>query len=349
MKRERGARAVTRHSWSALAAGMALLASARAWAYPDDVGPRSLAMGAGGRADARGTDALALNPAGMSLATRYAVAGDYQLVTRSGGQTLRVGVADSTSAFGLGGGFYYAYRAVSPAGVPSLHAHELGLALSYPFSDHVYLGVTAKYLRASGGVEPDGATHHYGFTGDVGLAIRPTSAVTLGVAGYNLIDRSTTQAPVALGYGLALSPRPEVTVVFDVLHDFTTSDPNHGVRTSVGGGGELVVRDFLAVRAGGGRDGTSGAGFVSAGLAGISPVGALDASVRQDLSGDRKITVLVFGFRLFVESPQPSQSSSSGSSSPDSSPSSSGPSPSWPPASSPKSAPEGPAPSSDIK
>lgn len=325
-----------------LVASLNLLAPGAARAYPDDVGARSLGMGQGGRADARGTDGLALNPAGMSLATLYAIAADYQFLTRSGGQTVRVAVADSTSAFQLGGGFYYAYRTASPRGVPSLGAHEVGLALSYPFVDRVYVGITAKYLRVSGGAEPDGANQHTGFTGDVGLVVRPTSVVALGVTGYNLLDRSTVQAPVGLGYGLAVTPRPDLSLAFDVVHDFTTSDPSHGVRMSLGGGGELVVKDFLAVRAGGGRDGTSGAGFVSGGLAGIAPVGALDASVRQDISGDRKVTTLVFGLRLFVESPQPTQSSSGSEPSGSSSPSSS--STSLPPVPPPGPSPAGPPP-----
>jgi hypothetical protein len=323
-----------------LVAGLNLLAPGAARAYPDDVGARPLGMGQAGRADARGTDGLALNPAGMSLATLYAIAADYQFLTRSGGQTVRVAVADSTSAFQLGGGFYYAYRTASPMGVPSLGAHEVGLALSYPFVDRVYVGITAKYLRVSGGAEPDGATRHTGFTGDVGLVIRPTSVVALGVTGYNLLDRSTVQAPVMLGYGLAVTPRPDLSLALDVVHDFTTSDPTRAVRTSVGGGGELVIKDFLAVRAGGGRDGASGAGFVSGGLAGIAPVGALDASVRQDISGDRRVTTVVFGLRLFVESPQPTQSQSG--SEPSSRPPPS--SPSLPPVPPPGPSPAGPPP-----
>jgi hypothetical protein len=308
MKRGRGTRA------AAAAAGLLLAVPAAAWAYGDDLGPRAVAMGQGGRADARATDALALNPAGMSLSTLYNIAADYQVVTKDGGQTLRVAAADSTSAFGLGGGLYYAYRTASPAGVPRLGAHEFGLALSYPFVDKVFLGVTAKYFRVTGGAEPDGAARHFGFTADVGLGVRPTSMITIGVTGYNLKDMSSVQAPVALGYGVGVTPRPDVSAVFDVVHDFTTSDPSRGVRTTVGGGAELVIKDVLAVRAGGGHDGGRQAVFASGGVAGISPVGALDASVRQDLSGDRRVTIIVVGLRLFVDSPQPSSSSSSSSS-----------------------------------
>jgi len=349
---KRGARAARRYPISFGLLIMSALAPAGAAAYPDAVGARPLAMGQAGRADARGTDGLALNPAGMSLATLYAIAADYQILNRSGGQTVRVAIADSTSASGLGGGVYYGYRAASPAGVPSLHAHEAGLALSYPFVDRVFIGATAKYLWQSGGAEPDGSDHHSGFTIDAGLALRASPLLTLGVTGHNLVDRSTTQQPVALGYGLAFTPRPELSVVFDVFHDFTTSDPSVGTRTSVGGGAELVIMGFLAARLGGGRDGTSEAGFVSGGLAAISAVGALDASIRQDLSGDRRLTVLVFGFRLFIESPNPQGASSGDSSSgrsPSSSSSPSGSSPSFPSLPSPDAPSSRPAPGPDVK
>ncbi|HEY8924427.1 MAG TPA: hypothetical protein VIU64_08605 [Polyangia bacterium] len=348
---KRGVRAAPRYAISSCLVLLGVLAPAVADAYPDAVGARPLAMGQAGHADARGTDALALNPAGMSLATLYAIAADYQMVTKSGGQTIRVAIADSTSASGLAGGLYYGYRAISPTGAPSLHAHEAGLALAYPFVDRVFLGATAKYLWVNGGTEPDGSDHHTGFTVDVGMALRASPMLTLGVTGHNLVDRSTTQAPVALGYGLAFTPRPELSVVFDVLHDFRTSYPNAGTRTSVGGGAEIVIQGFLAARVGGGRDGASQAGFVSGGLAGISPVGALDASIRQDLSGDRRLTTLVFGFRLFVESPNPRGGGASSSGDSSGSPSSSPPSGSSPsfPSLPPGAAPSGPAPAPDVK
>lgn len=300
----RGARAAV------LVAGLYLAAPPRARAFSDDLGPRSLAMGEGGRADAQATDALRLNPAGMSLATLYNFAADYQIVTKNGGQTLRVAAADSTSDFRLGGGVYYAYRTSSAAGVPRLGAHEVGLALSYPFADRVFIGATAKYFRIAGGAEVDGRSRHGGVTVDIGLAIRPTPTITIGVTGHNVRDLSTVEAPVGLGYGIALAPRPDFTLVVDAAHDFTTTDPSRGVRTTVGGGGEFLIQGAFVARAGGGYDGGTGAGFVSAGVAGISGVGALDASVRQDLSGDRKVTFVVVGLRLFVESPRPSSNES---------------------------------------
>ncbi len=340
-------------------AALNLAVPATARAFPDALGPRATAMGDAGHGDARATDALRLNPAGMSLASLYNVTGDYQLITRSGGQVLNVAVADSTSEFRVGGGLYYGYRSAAPAGLPQLGAHEAGLALSYPFADRVFLGGTLKYLHVSNGAEPDGSATHGGFTADVGLALKPAPGITIGVTGHNLRDLSTIQAPVALGYGVALAAGGNLTIVADALHDFTTSDPSRGVRTSLGGGAELVLKDRVAFRAGGGHDGGArgpAAGYVSGGIAAISELGALDLGVRQDITGDHKVTTVVVGLRLFVEVPQPTQGPGTPTPGPFSRPSSSSPasellgtqSSGSPPAASPGPTTTSPAPAPDI-
>ena len=295
--------------WAALVAF-----SGAARAFPDALGPRATAMGDAGVADARATDALRLNPAGMALASLYTVAADYQFMNKEGGQSLNVGVADSTSDSKIGGGLFYGYRGASPMGLPSLGAHQAGLALSYPLSERFLLGATVKYVHVSGGVEPDGQSNHGGVTADAGLVLRVAPGVTLGAAGYNLHDLSTVMAPLSLGYGIAFSPGGNLTLVLDALHDFTTSDPTRGVRTNVGGGAELLLKNIVALRLGGGHDGGArgpAGGYVTAGLAALSELGALDASIRQDLSGTAKITTVILGLRLFVQAPQPASSNTS--------------------------------------
>src|SRR6201999_1414115 len=129
MKRERGRAALV----AVAALNVAVPAVARA--FPEALGPRATAMGDAGVADARATDALRLNPAAMSLASLYTVAGDFQFMNKGGGQALNAAIADSTSDSKIGGGLYYGYRSASPMGVPSLGAHQAGLAISYPLSD----------------------------------------------------------------------------------------------------------------------------------------------------------------------------------------------------------------------
>jgi hypothetical protein len=271
--------------------------------FADFVGSRGLAMGQAGRADARGDQGPLWNPAGMSLARLYTVDGEYGFITRGGGHAARLSVVDSTSAFKLAGGLFYGYRTASPAGLPKLTGHEAGIALSYPFADRVLIGVTAKYLNLSGGVEPDGKPDHSGFTADAGITVRAGSMVTIGFAGYNLRELSTVQAPRSLGYGVAVQPTPDLTLVADGYHDFTTTDPLRGTTTTVSGGAEYVLQRRIVFRVGGGRDGGREHGFLTGGLAALSELGSLDFGVRQDVSGDAKLTFIAAGVRLFV--PQP--------------------------------------------
>jgi len=292
-----------RHATAALAA-LGVLIPVAAGAFPDDPGARALAMGGAGRADARADEGPRLNPAGMALARVYTVEGAYQLITRDQGQTGRVAIVDSTSEFKLAMGIFYAYRFASPTGVSRLGAHEGGVSAAYPFGETVAIGVTGKYLRLTGGVpEADGSDRHTGVTVDVGATIRAASVLTLGVVGYNLHDLSTAAAPVAIGYGAALLPMPDLVVVADAFHDFTTSDPTRGVRTTVGAGVEYVAQRRFVARAGGGHDGGSGHAYVSAGFAGVAEVGAIEIGARQDVTGDRKLSFVSVGLRLFVASP----------------------------------------------
>jgi hypothetical protein len=289
----------------ALALAIALaLAPGSAQAFTDFAGARALGMGGAGRADARANEGPLLNPSGMSLGRLYNVDAAFQLITRDGGQTAHIGVMDSTSAWRIAGGAYYTLRRASPAGVPVLTGHEVGLALSFPLGERAMLGATAKYLYLSGGApEADGASKHNGFTADVGLTVRALSNLTVGVVGYNLHDLGTARAPVALGYGVALLPTPELTIVADGFHDFTPGDDTRGVELSVGGGVELAVAQKLAPRLGGGYDGRLRHGYVTAGFATISELGAAEVGLRQDVSGGGKLTYLGVGLRLFV--PQP--------------------------------------------
>jgi hypothetical protein len=286
------------------AAALTLGVPAGARALPDDPGTRALAMGGAGRGDARGEQGPRLNPAGMSLSRIYTLEGAYEFITHDGGHLAHVAIVDSTSESNLAGALTYSYRTATPAGFSRLSGHEAGVSLSYPVFDRLLLGVTAKYFHVAGGLpEPGGANAHSGFTADVGVVLRAASIATLGVVGYNLRDLSTIQAPVVLGAGAALNPAPDLTLAIDLLHDFTTSDPTRGSRTTVGGGAEYMFQRKLVLRAGGGRDGGSAHGFVSAGLAAVSELGAIDFGLRQDIDGATKLTFLAVALRLFV--PQP--------------------------------------------
>src|SRR5687767_5206682 len=144
---------------------------------------RTLGMGSASRGHATGTAALSLNPSGISLARSYVVEGGYQFLRGQDGHVTGVAIADSTSAFNMGGGLYYTYGTASPEGAASFGRHEAGAALSFPFADKVMIGGALRYLRlhreALGTVPGD---KQNGFTFDAGMTIRPVKFISVGVA-----------------------------------------------------------------------------------------------------------------------------------------------------------------------
>jgi hypothetical protein len=289
---------------AALAAVGGAAAGARAEADLAYLPPRALGMAGALRGAAAGTTALALNPSGMSLARSYVVETSYQYVSRLEGHVGTVAIADSTSAFNVGGGLYYTYATGSPEDASGdRRRHEGGIALSFPIGNKFTMGGTVRYLRVRrdglGDARPPEKIN--GFTFDAGLTLRPVSFLSVGLVGRGLRDLETYQAPRSFGGGVALMPLPEVSLTFDVASE-STPPVNHLVYV---GGAEFTFASRFSFRAGGGREaGYYGPeSFGSAGLSVISEVGALDVGGRLAFSGESESLYLGFAGRLFVPTP----------------------------------------------
>jgi hypothetical protein len=283
----------------------AALAQRPAHAFEQFVGTRALGMGGALRGAAAAGAGPLLNPSGMSLERSYNVEADYQYASVLHEHDFHGSVVDSTSSFGLAGGFYYTYHTDNPPGVGSGTGHEGGLALSLPFGDRVSVGGTLKYFRLSGDqVTADGGTG--GITYDAGVTIRPARSLSLGLVGMNLRNLHAGVAPLAFGYGAAFVPADDVMFVLDGVTNFSADAPLPRKATRIMGGLEILFEKTFALRAGGGYDGVSQNGFFTAGLSAVSEAGALDLGVRQDAfrNGDQpRQTIVGVAFRLFV--PQP--------------------------------------------
>jgi hypothetical protein len=201
----------------------------------------------------------------------------------------------------MGGGLFYTYhRANDSAGIKN-SGHIAGASLSFPFANVVYVGGTIKYLRLTD--ETPGGENQVTVSFDAGLTLRMGRVVSLGLVGYNLNDPGTQLQAQAFGGGLAVSPIPSLVLVGDAVLSKVYNDPTRDQTVHVMGGGELEVVKNLAIRVGGGRDGLTKNGYVSGGASVIGDVGALDFSIRQDVSGSVKETFIGASGRLFVPSP----------------------------------------------
>jgi hypothetical protein len=254
------------------------------------------------RAAATGDAGPQLNPSGISLTRAFVLEGSYQYGSALGSNDARISAVDSTSALNLGGALYYAYHrgnAPTPGGATET-AQLAGASLSFPLFEKLYLGGNAKYIDVA---DPSSMTHK-GFTFDAGLTIRPISILSIAAVGYNLRELGTAFAPRAAAGGIALLPMPTLLFVFDGVLEKIYDDPTRDQSSSLMGGGEFSFSDTAAVRAGGGHDGLTRNGYISAGLTLMSAsAGAFDLGIRQDISGNKKSTFFGIGARIFVPSP----------------------------------------------
>ena len=250
------------------------------------------------RAIATGDAGPQLNPSGISLFRAYSVEGSYQYGRAANSHDARISAVDSTSAFNLGGALYYSFHRDSPGDGLSQTGHLVGGSLSFPILDKIFLGGSAKYVHFA---DVAGAIHS-GFTFDAGLTIRPIPLLSFGAVGYNLLDRDTPWAPRAVGGGIAIVPITSLLFVFDSVLE-KVYDGSRDSAMYYMGGGELSFSSAAAFRVGGGYDGLSKCGYISAGISAISvDVGALDVGLRQDISGENKSTIVGISARLFVPS-----------------------------------------------
>ena len=282
----------------ALIGAMASLAlaswpSASAWA-DGTVFPGTHSLGTGGamRGAATGDAGPMLNPSGMMLMRTFIAEGAYQYGSRNSSNDAHVSFVDSTSGFNMAGGLTYTYHSAAHGET----AHFGGVSLAFPFADVVFIGGSAKYLRFSTEA-PDSTVN--GLVFDAGLTIRPMPFFSLGAVGTNLTNRETAFAPQSVGGGLCITPFPALLILFDGVLERVYLDPTRSKALSLMGGAEYLAPSF-AVRLGGGRDGVHKNGYLSGGLSMVSATGALEASVRQDISGDQRGTFVGVSGRLFV-------------------------------------------------
>lgn len=288
---------VTLASMTILALGWGNLAWADGTAMP---GTRSLGVGGALRGAASGDSGPMLNPSGISLIRAYVAEGAYQYGSKDSSHGAHVSAVDSTSAFNIGGALTYTFQRAKPTGGASQTTHLVGGSLCFPLGDLVFLGGSAKYLHFSYD-DPGIEQKSQGFIFDAGLTIRPSPLFSLGLVGYNLSNRENNFVPLGFGGGIAVSPLPELSLLLDSVYQRVYGDPNRDTY-SIMGGAEYNSQAF-ALRLGGGRDGVSRNGYVSAGVSLVSQVGAIEAAVRQDISGDRKSTFVGVSARLFVPAP----------------------------------------------
>jgi hypothetical protein len=260
----------------------------------DGLGARSMGTGEAGRADAFGSAATHLNPAGAALARSYVLEGDGGY--RAEDDTLwgRVSVCDSVSSV-IAACVYYDYFAGTQKITEQTRdrtLHEGGLTLALPVSPYVLLGVNNKYVdySESGSAAASGDSTE-GYLLDAGVLVRPTSSFRVAAVGYNLAGDPTAQFPRGVGAGLAFR-----TASLLLAADAVWNLDEEGERQTgrYGGGAEYLVASAAGqagfpLRAGYVYDAWNGASYVTGGLGYVTSRAAFDlgARVQVDAGSER--------------------------------------------------------------
>ncbi|MBN2576959.1 MAG: hypothetical protein JXP73_20525 [Deltaproteobacteria bacterium] len=251
------------------------------------------------RALATGDAGPQLNPSGISMMRGYQLESAYQYGSTMGAHDARVSAVASLSSPNLGGALGYTFHHASPELVRET-GHLLGGSLSLPFVDRFFFGATAKYVRSSG------YTTLSGLTWDAGLTVRPIPQFSMGLVAYNLRDLGIEWLPRGVGAGVAVLPMPTLLLFFDAVSEMATFNAHSRAsvtqpRVHYMGGGEICLSSVAAIRVGGGWNGRTRNGYLSAGVSALSAyIGALEAGLRQEVSGESRTTTIGMSARLFI-------------------------------------------------
>jgi len=276
--------------------------SASADSLTDLLGPREIAVGEALRGGATGASAIGLNPAGLGLNRELVFEGGYGYRASDSASIIGVSACDSTSP--MPGCFFYNYAGGEPTldGMTmSRKAHVGGLALSRPITSRVLLGSTIKYFRFDSvvlaGSQATPAmpmeTKTSGVNWDLGMTLRLTDFVNVGLTGYNLWGAESPHMSRAIGGGMLATPTPTLRFSFDMRWRLDGAEQ----AARYGGGMEWFLtsnngQTGYPIRGGALHDNNTGATYVSGGIGLAGLKWGVDIGARRQVAGGDELTVL---------------------------------------------------------
>ncbi len=264
-----------------LASLLASVAPASAQSYE---GPRLLGVAEAQRALVVGNDAIYVNPAGLALAQIYSVEVGYLDDLLGSDRRINASVVDGQSG-PVAGGFAYTYVKRAPdaaeGSTARLEGHRTEMVMATRIGQTAAIGLTGRYVtferRAGEEDLPD--EDFKSFQIDAGFQWQIWQGFSVGVAGYNLTKSEDKEFPRRWGAGIGY--RSEwFSLESDVRYSSAKSKPDYSL------GGEVVVANFVALRAGGTYNEGADTWSVSGGAGIIIDRLSIDIGYRQRLKGE---------------------------------------------------------------
>ena len=246
------------------------------------------------RATAVGASGLYFNPAGMGIASQYAIEAGYSYSDAMQSHAIGAAAVDSKTnqAFAMGVG--YTFLLGQGEGFER-DGHQIrgGLAGGWDFGEVEFrVGVGARYLTLDrlAGSDPNF------FTLDAGIIVEVMQMFRVGIVGQNLIDTKSDYAPQQLGVGAAFN-YDAFQASFDVNLDLQTDPDNLFPQYSAGL--QYLIAGIVVARAGVTMGGIEDHTAVAFGLGYVSTSLAVDAafSTYADVSGG---TLFSMSLRYFL-------------------------------------------------
>ncbi|MBX3245847.1 MAG: hypothetical protein KF901_01555 [Myxococcales bacterium] len=259
---------------------------------------RGLGMGAGGRASAAGTSALAYNPANLPLVPVYHIETYASFIPNDRAWLYGGAVADSiTNRLSMG----LSMHGVHGREDRNYRGFDSRLALAMPFGQALAVGVSGRYVRIDSRDENENGDRVgpgvRAFTMDAAVRVSPTPGLNLVFLGHNLIPTDSSLAPMLLGGAASYSYQTLFSIGAEFFVDMTTFAKPQIV---AGVGGEILIANQVPLRVGYRRDNGRGVNQITAAVGYVDQRVGLDIAIRQDVDGPKE-THLVLAFRYHVQ------------------------------------------------
>jgi hypothetical protein len=288
------------------------------WDLGDVQTPRAVAMGGAQAAFGTSTNGIYYNPANLPFSRVYHFEGMAAFSPEARRLSAGGAIVDSSTSR-LAGGIGGQYITSDPDGLKR-RAIDLRLALAFPFSDKVAIGVVGKYLRTEQNVAqgpfgrslisdgtPDSAIMN-GFSFDTGLTVAPIPELRIAVVGRNLTNPGTSLQPTNILFGAGYGTQ-SFTIEANGLVDFTTFGTP---KVRVMGGGEYFLFDRVPLRLGYRYDNGLNAHSISGGVGYVDARFSVEFGLRREIIADNPATVMGLAARFFFDGGNSGMSSGGG-------------------------------------
>ncbi len=255
--------------------------------------PQSAGMGGAYRAYAASNDALYLNPAGMSQASRYTIGLNY---TFNPFDTLHVGnisIVDSETAAPLAGGFAFTYYNNRENG-GDLSGFRVDGGISYQVHRMVLIGATVRYQNVSAPLVPTWND----VTADVGFLFPFSEYFSLALVGYNLIPYGDDHAPIRSAAAIRTGYPKVFALTFDFQQDYWTVPGE--VLFIYQAGAEFTFSEWFPFRIGYINDRVAERQYFTAGFSFVSPYFGIDFAYRQRVEDPLDDRAFYIGIPIFI-------------------------------------------------